>query len=48
MAIDQAAIAARVASLTVDLELVAGTKPQDLDEARASIALAMAGGQTDS
>lgn len=45
MALDQAVIAARVASLTADLEPLPGTNPQDLDEARASFALAIAGGQ---
>ena len=45
MALDNAAIAAKVASLTADLEALPGTRPQDVDEARASLALALAAGQ---
>jgi len=45
MAVDKSAIAAQVASLTADLQLLPGTKPQDLDEARASLALAIACGR---
>ena len=45
MAVDNAAIAAKFASLTADLEALPDTNPQDLDEARASLALAIAGGQ---
>jgi len=45
MALDNAAIAAKVAFLTADLEALPGTRPQDLDEARASLALALAAGQ---
>jgi len=46
MAIDKAAIAAKVASLTADLEPSSGAKQHSLDEARAAIAVAIASGQT--
>src|ERR1051326_8499558 len=45
--IDTQAVIERVAALTTDFEPLPGTAPQHLDEARAAIALALAGGQQD-
>ena len=45
MALDIAAISAKVASLTTDLEPMVGATAQDLDEARASLAIAVFSGQ---
>jgi len=47
MAVDTAAIATKVASLTADLEPLPGATAQDLDEARAALALAISAGQPD-
>ena len=45
MAVDIAAIATKVASFTADLEPLPGATAQDLDEARAALALAISAGQ---